>query len=116
VDIYVGNLPWSVNDAGLAALCQPHGTVSTAKVIIDRETTRSRGFGFVSMPNPDEAQAAIKALDGSQLGGRALRVREAEPKGSRPPSSGLGQPVTSDGRPPSSAERPAYRPSDPPNG
>ena len=79
-ELYVGNLPWSTNDEGLTALFAAHGTVSRAKVVMDRETGRSRGFGFVTMDNAPEAQAAIQALNGQDSSGRQLRVREAEPR------------------------------------
>jgi RNA recognition motif-containing protein len=86
-ELYVGNLPWSTNDEGLTALFAAHGVVQRAKVVMDRETGRSRGFGFVTMANPAEAQAAIQALNGQDCQGRALRVRQAEPK---PPGGGGG--------------------------
>lgn len=87
MELYVGNLPWSVNDEGLTAMFAAHGAVGRAKVVMDRDTGRSRGFGFVTMTNANEAQAAIQALNGTDYEGRALRVREAEPRqpGDRPP-------------------------------
>ena len=87
MELYVGNLPWSVNDEGLTALFAAHGSVTRAKVVMDRDTGRSRGFGFVTMANAAEGQAAIQALNGQEHNGRALRVREAEPRqpGDRPP-------------------------------
>jgi RNA recognition motif-containing protein len=78
VEIYVGNLPWSINDDGLAQLFKTYGNVARAKCMVDRETGRSRGFGFVTMDNPSEAQAAIQALNGADCDGRALRVNEAQ--------------------------------------
>ncbi len=75
--IYVGNLPWRSTDAQLAEMFAAHGEVSEAKIITDRETGRSRGFGFVTMANADEAQAAIRALNGLSMEGRALVVNEA---------------------------------------
>ncbi len=87
-ELYVGNLPWSTNDEALKALFAAHGTVSRAKVVMDRETGRSRGFGFVTMDNPAEAQAAIQALNGADNNGRQLRVREAEPR--QPGGGGRG--------------------------
>lgn len=78
--IYVGNLPFSVNDQGLREAFEPHGQVSSAQIVMDRETGRPRGFGFVEMSNDDEARKAIEALHGQQLGGRTLVVNEARPK------------------------------------
>lgn len=78
MEIYVGNLPWSVNDDSLGALFKPYGTVSRAKCMVDRETGRSRGFGFVVMDNATEGAAAIKALNGADCDGRALKVNEAQ--------------------------------------
>jgi RNA recognition motif-containing protein len=77
--IYVGNLPFSTTDDDLRELFARHGEVSSASVVMDRETGRSRGFGFVEMDTAN-AQTAIAALDGRDLGGRALRVNEAESK------------------------------------
>ena len=87
MELYVGNLPWSINDEGLTALFAAHGVVQRAKVVMDRETGRSRGFGFVTMANANEGQAAVQALNGQDYSGRALRVREAEP---RQPGGGGG--------------------------
>ena len=87
MEIYVGNLPWSVNDESLGALFKPHGAVSRAKCMVDRETGRSRGFGFVVMDNATEAAAAIKALNGADHDGRALKVNEAQ---GRPENGGGG--------------------------
>jgi RNA recognition motif-containing protein len=75
--IYVGNLPFTTTDADLRALFASHGEVSSASVVMDRESGRSRGFGFVEMPTAD-ADSAIAVLDGRELGGRSLRVNEAE--------------------------------------
>jgi len=80
MDIYVGNLPWSCNDDDLRELFQPFGQVEGARVITDRETGRSRGFGFVQMPNSEEAAQAIQNLDGKDMDGRPLRVNESQPK------------------------------------
>jgi RNA recognition motif-containing protein len=77
--IYVGNLPFSTTDDELRDLFARHGEVGSASVVMDRETGRSRGFGFVEM-EPSNAQAAIQALDGRDMGGRSLRVNEAESK------------------------------------
>ena len=78
--LYVGNLTFGVTDAELQEMFQPHGTVRSAQVIMDRETGRSKGFGFVEMSNDQEAQKAIDALNGQQIEGRALTVNEARPK------------------------------------
>src|SRR5437868_9060633 len=78
--LYVGNLNYAVTDAELEAMFAAHGTVQSAQVIMDRDTGRSKGFGFVEMGNDQEAQAAIQALNGSEQGGRSLTVNEARPK------------------------------------
>jgi RNA recognition motif-containing protein len=75
--IYVGNLPWRATDAQLSEMFAAHGEVTEARIITDRETGRSRGFGFVTMANNDGAQNAIRALNGHSLEGRALVVNEA---------------------------------------
>jgi RNA recognition motif-containing protein len=86
--LYVGNLPYSVRDNDLQQLFAQHGNVSSAKVMMERETGRSKGFGFVEMGSDAEAQAAIAGLHGKDMGGRALVVNEARPMESRPPRSG----------------------------
>src|ERR1700734_868769 len=78
--LYVGNLNYDVTDSVLAELFAAHGTVQSAQVIMDRDTGRSKGFGFVEMGSDAEAQVAIAALNGSQQGGRSLTVNEARPK------------------------------------
>ena len=78
--LYVGNLPYGMSDSDLQNLFEQHGTVQSAQVIMDRDTGRSKGFGFVEMSNDQEAQAAIAALNGQQVDGRALTVNEARPK------------------------------------
>jgi RNA recognition motif-containing protein len=88
--IYVGNLSYDVTDAALQTMFAPHGTVQSAQVIIDRETGRSKGFGFVEMGTDDEAKAAIAALNGQDNGGRALTVNEAKPRENRPSGGGYG--------------------------
>ncbi len=88
VNIYVGNLPFSTTEQDLQQVFGQHGTVSGASIIIDRETGRSRGFGFVEMPNDEEARKAIDALNQADMGGRALVVNEARPK--EPRSGGGG--------------------------
>ena len=81
--IYVGNMPYSVTSDELSELFAEHGRVAEANVIMDRETGRSKGFGFVDMPNDAEAKDAINALNSSQLNGRTLRVSEARPRSDR---------------------------------
>jgi RNA recognition motif-containing protein len=78
--LYVGNLGYGVTDSDLDKMFAAHGTVQSAQVIMDRDTGRSKGFGFVEMPNDQEAQAAIQALNGHDVGGRQLTVNEARPK------------------------------------
>lgn len=78
--LFVGSLPWSINDQMLQNTFEAHGTVVSAKVITDRTTGRSRGFGFVEMENPDDAQKAIRALNDSTLQGRSIIVNEAKPR------------------------------------
>src|SRR5216110_227913 len=78
--LYVGNLSYSVTDSDLLRMFEPHGTVQSAQVIMDRDTGRSKGFGFVEMGSDQEAQAAIAALNGQEVDGRALTVNEARPK------------------------------------
>jgi RNA recognition motif-containing protein len=77
--IYVGNLPYSATEDELRELFSAHGEVSSVSLVNDRETGRPRGFGFVEMAS-EEAEAAIQALDGSQMGGRTLKVNEARPR------------------------------------
>ena len=76
--LFVGSLPWSVNDEELKETFEKHGTVVSAKVITDRDTKRSRGFGFVEMENSSDANNAIKALNNSELNGRNIVVNEAK--------------------------------------
>jgi RNA recognition motif-containing protein len=78
--LYVGNLSYSVDNAGLSQLFTPYGTIVTADVIMDRESGRSKGFGFVEMSTDEEAQAAINGLNGQEYDGRALTVNEAKPR------------------------------------
>jgi len=78
--LYVGNLPYQCTDAELNEMFAPYGVVDSAQVIVDRETGRSKGFGFVQMTNPNEADAATTALNGLQYKGRPLTVNEARPK------------------------------------
>jgi RNA recognition motif-containing protein len=78
--LFVGSLPWAVNDESLKNTFTAYGTVVSAKVITDRQTGKSKGFGFVEMENDGEADAAINALNGSELNGRTIVVNEARPK------------------------------------
>jgi RNA recognition motif-containing protein len=78
--LYVGNLSYGVTDNDLVTMFGPHGTVESAQVIMDRDTGRSKGFGFVEMKTDQEAQAAIAALNGQESNGRALTVNEARPR------------------------------------
>lgn len=86
--LYVGGLPYSVTEGQLQDIFAEHGTVESAKIITDKFTGQSRGFGFVEMASSDEAQKAIQALNGSQLGGRTLTVNEAKPMASRETGGG----------------------------
>jgi len=81
--LYVGNLPYSIDSSGLEQLFAAHGTVTSAEVIADRDTGRSKGFGFVEMESDEAAQAAIAALNGKDQGGRPLTVNEARPREER---------------------------------
>jgi RNA recognition motif-containing protein len=89
--LYVGNLAYGVTDSDLEQLFAAHGTVQSAQVIMDRDTGRSKGFGFVEMGSDQEAQAAIAALNGQQSGGRSLTVNEAKPREDRGGGSGGGR-------------------------
>jgi RNA recognition motif-containing protein len=80
--LYVGNLPWQATEAELTSSFEAHGQVISARIVTERETGRSRGFGFVEVEDAD-AQKIIKAMNGFSLGGRALMVNEARPKSSR---------------------------------
>jgi hypothetical protein len=88
--LYVGNLPYSVRDGDLEQSFGQFGTVTSAKVMMERDTGRSKGFGFVEMSSDAEAQAAINGMNGQPLGGRSLVVNEARPMEPRPPRSGGG--------------------------
>ncbi len=89
--LYVGNLAFSVDSTGLEQMFAPYGAVDSASIVTDRDSGRSRGFGFVEMSNGDEALAAIEALNGSQQGGRALTVNEAKPREDRGGGGGGGR-------------------------
>jgi RNA recognition motif-containing protein len=81
--LYVGNLPYGMSDSDLQNLFEQHGTVQSAQIIIDRDTGRSKGFGFVEMGSPQEGQAAIQALHDQEVNGRKLTVNEARPREDR---------------------------------
>jgi len=85
MELYVGNLPWSATDQTLTTLFAPHAAVDRVKVVMDRETGRSRGFAFVTINDEGAATKAIAALNGKEVDGRAMTVRKAEPK---PPREG----------------------------
>ena len=80
MNIYVGNLSWNLKDQDLSTLFATYGEVGSAKIVTDKFTNRSKGFGFVEMPNDDQAQAAIAALNGSEVDGRNIVVNESRPK------------------------------------
>ena len=86
--LYVGNLPYSFRDEDLQQVFSQHGNVTSAKVMMERDTGRSKGFGFVEMADDAQAQAAISAVNGQQFGGRGLVVNVARPMEPRPPRSG----------------------------
>jgi CxxC-x17-CxxC domain-containing protein len=88
--LYVGNLPYQVRDSDLEQAFSQFGQVSSAKVMMERETGRSKGFGFVEMGSDDEAQAAINGMNGQPLGGRSIVVNEARPMENRPRGGGFG--------------------------
>jgi len=106
MNIYVGNLSYNTDDAGLRAAFEPFGEVTSAQVVTDRETGRSRGFGFVVMPDDEQARAAIAALNGQDLDGRKLNVNEARPRTDRGPGGGGGR----GGRPGGRDDRGSRRP------
>ncbi len=86
--LYVGNLPYTVRDEDLQQSFSEFGSVNSAKVMMERDTGRSKGFGFVEMGNDAEAQAAISGMNGQSLGGRSITVNEARPMEARPPRTG----------------------------
>ena len=88
--LYVGNLPYSVRDGDLEQAFSAFGQVTSAKVMMERDTGRSKGFGFVEMGSDSEAQAAISGMNGQSYGGRGLVVNEARPMEARPPRTGGG--------------------------
>src|ERR1700719_4554999 len=89
-NLYVGNLPHSTTEPELRGLFEVHGAVERVSIVTDRETGRARGFAFVEMSNPAEADKAVAALNGSELGGRALKINEGKPKTDSPRGGGGG--------------------------
>jgi len=92
-NLFVGNMSFQTTESDLRALFEPFGQITRVHIATDRDTGRARGFGFVEMPNDEEAAKAIAALDGKEVGGRSLKVNEARPKPERsgPPSGGRGR-------------------------
>jgi cold-inducible RNA-binding protein len=90
-NLYVGNLPHSTTEAELRSAFEAHGAVEKVSIVTDRDTGRARGFAFVEMTNAAEAEKAIAALNGKEMGGRALTINEAKPKVDRPRGGGGGQ-------------------------
>jgi RNA recognition motif-containing protein len=90
VNIYVGNLPFSATEDEIRGLFEPHGRVDKVSIVMDRDTGRPRGFGFVEMGDDGEGRAAIEALNGKDFGGRSLTVNEAMPREARSSSGGGG--------------------------
>ncbi|MDD5459570.1 MAG: RNA-binding protein [Phycisphaerae bacterium] len=88
--IYVGNLSFDTDNMSLGEMFNPYGTVASAQVIMDRDSGRSKGFGFVEMSSDEEAKAAIAGLDGTEVNGRALKVNEAKPREDKPRGGGRG--------------------------
>ncbi len=88
--LYVGNLPYSVTDEKLSEMFSQHGTVESARVITDKYSGRSKGFGFVEMTTDDEARVAIEKINGQEIEGRKLNVNEARPQEERAPGGGGG--------------------------
>src|ERR1700761_3648352 len=90
-NLYVGNLPHSTTESELRTVFEAHGAVERVSIVTDRETGRARGFAFVEMTNPAEADKAVAALNGTELGGRALKINEAKPKADGPRGGGGGK-------------------------
>jgi RNA recognition motif-containing protein len=90
MNLYIGNLSWGVTDNELQQAFEAYGEVSSCKIVKDKMTNRSKGFAFVEMPNSDEANAAIEALNGTDLKGRNISVNEARPREDRPQGGGGG--------------------------
>jgi RNA recognition motif-containing protein len=89
--IYVGNLGFGASEESIRALFEPHGTVTRVNIVTDRDTGQPRGFGFVEMPNAGEAEKAIAAINGTDLEGRTLDVKEARPRADRSGNRGFGR-------------------------
>ena len=89
--IFVGNFSFSTTESDLRQLFEPFGAIDSATVVTDRDTGRSRGFGFIEMPNDNEAETAINSLNGKEVAGRSLTVNEARPKTDRGPGGGRGR-------------------------
>src|SRR5271167_3009751 len=87
-NLYVGNLPHSTTEAELRTVFQAHGAVEKVSIVTDRETGRARGFAFVEMTDAGEAEKAVAALNGTELGGRTLKINEAKPKAEKPRGGG----------------------------
>ena len=96
MNIFVGNLSFSTTEDAVRALFEPHGEISSVKIITDRDTGRSRGFGFVEMPNDGEGRAAIEAVNGTDLDGRTIKADEASPRPERGGGGGGGRPPRRD--------------------
>ncbi len=90
MNLYVGNMPYSMTEAELKETFGAHGAVASARLVMDRETGRAKGFAFVEMPDDNEAKAAIAAINGTKIGGRELVVNEARPREERPRTGGGG--------------------------
>ena len=90
MNIYVGNLSFDATESDVRQAFEAHGTVSSASLIMDRETNRPRGFGFVEMPSDEEARKAIAAINETEIAGRAVKVNEAKPREDRGPRGGGG--------------------------
>ena len=90
MNIYVGNLAYQVSETDLQSAFEAHGEVESARIITDRDTGRSKGFGFVEMPNDDEGNAAIEAINGTELAGRSINVNIARPRTERSGGGGGG--------------------------
>jgi len=97
MDIYVGNLPYDADESQVRTAFQEFGTVDSVKMIIDRDTGRSKGFAFVSMTNDEEGRKAIEELNGAELSGREIKVNEARPKTDAPRSGGGSRPYGAGG-------------------
>jgi RNA recognition motif-containing protein len=91
MNLYVGNLPFSTTEADLRTAFSAHGEVDDVRLITDRDSGRSKGFGFVEMPNESEARAAMAALNGTEMADRTIKVNEARPREDRPQRGGGGR-------------------------